>query len=148
MEEREYDSVEAFRQNEDVVIAIPEIAWLGQPEEVESQLVLVTDAMQMVYVSIDFGEKHFFMRQTDNREYPNYASSTVYPGEAVNVREVANEQGLVYQVFDSVEDGEVISTHAAISVNGRDLTFSFSGYKIDEVDAVLKQLDVSIYFVE
>lgn len=148
VEEREYDSVEAFRQNEDVVIAIPEIAWLGQPEEVESQLVLVTDAIQMVYVSIDFGEKHFFMRQTDNREYPNYASSTVYPGEAVNVREVANEQGLVYQVFDSVEDGEVISTHAAISVNGRDLTFSFSGYKIDEVDAVLKQLDVSIYFVE
>ena len=64
------------------------------------------------------------------------------------MREVANEQGLVYQVFDSVEDGEVISTHAAISVNGRDLTFSFSGYKIDEVDAVLKQLDVSIYFVE
>lgn len=148
VEEREYDSVEEFRQNEDVVIAIPEFTSLGSSEELKSQLVMVSDMMQMVYVSIDFGEKHFSMRQTDNREFPIYASSTVYPGDAANIREVVNEQGLTYQVFDSVEGEEVISVHAAISVNGRDLTFNFSGYKNEEVDAVLKQLDVSIYFVE
>ena len=148
VEEREYDSVEEFRQNEDVVIAIPELTILGSAEALKNQLVMVSDAMQMVYVSIDFGEKHFSMRQTDNREYPVYASSTVYPGEAGNIREVVNEQGLTYQVFDSIEGEEVISVHAAISVNGRDLTFTFSGYKNVEVDAVLKQLDVSIYFVE
>ena len=148
VEAREYDSVEEFRKNEDVVIAIPELTNLGSAEALKSQQVMISDAMQMVYVSIDFGEKHFSMRQTDNREYPAYASSTVYPGEAVNVREVVNEQGLTYQIFDSVEGEEVISAHAAISVNGRDLTFTFSGYKNDEIDAVLKQLDVSIYFVE
>ena len=148
VEEREYDSVEAFRQNEDVVIAIPDLTWLGPAEDIESQRVVITDILQMVYVSVNFGEKRFDMRQTDNREYPSYASSTVFTGEAANEREVTNEQGLVYQVFDSVEGEEVISTHAAISVKGRNLTFSFSGYKNDEVDAVLKQLDVSIYFVE
>ena len=148
IEERVYDSVEAFRKAEDVVIAIPQVEWLGEADDLERQEVSVTDAISMVHVTLDFGEKQFFMRQADNRDYPNYASSVVFMGDAANKRQVMNEQGLEYQVFDSMADGEILSTHAAMSVNGRDLTLSFWGYKSEEVDAVLKQLDVSIYFVE
>lgn len=145
--ERTYDSIEEFRKQEDVVIAVPELAWLGEPDEVESQLVIVTEFMP-IHIRVDFGEKCFMMSQDDNREAPEYASSIVFPGEAANQRSYTNEQGLTYQIFDSFEDGELIGTHAAISVNGRDVVYSFIGYQYEEVDAVLKQLDVSIYFRE
>lgn len=147
-QERIYETIADFRRSEDIVMALPKIAWLGTMEELEKQLVIVSDVVARIHVIIEFEEKSFTMTQADNRGYSAYASSTTFLGEVANKRTFVNEQGLVYQVFDSVEEGEIISTHAAISVNGRDLTFSFSGYEKDEVDAVLKQLDVNVYFVE
>lgn len=147
--ERTYDSIEEFYRNEDIVIAIPEPEWLGDVSQLTQQQVIVSDGcFPMVYVSMDFGEQSFFMSQTDNRESEGYASSTVFSGDAVNERSLVNDQGMEYCLFDSVEDGEVISTHAAISINGRDLILNFFHYESSVVDAVLKQLDVSIYFIE
>ncbi len=148
VQERIYETIGDFRRSEDIVIALPEIAWLGDIEELKKQLVIVSDVVSRVYVIIEFEEKTFTMAQSDNRGYSAYASSTAFMGEAVNKRTFVNEQGIEYQVFDSVEEGEITSTHAAISVNGRDLTFSFSGYENEEVDAVLKQLDVNVYFAK
>lgn len=145
--ERTYDSIEEFYENESIVIAIPEIEWLGDKAELEEERVVVMDFMP-VSVRISFGEKIFMMSQADNRETPTYASSTVFMGDAANERNFTTQQGITFKVFDSVEGDKVISTHAAISVNGRDIIYNFWGYKNDEVDAVLKQLDVSIYFRE
>ena len=147
-QERIYETIGDFRRNEDMVMAFPEIAWLGDVEELKKQLIIVSDIVPKIHVILEFEEKSFTMTQSDNRGYSAYASSTAFMGEVANKRTFANEQGLVYQVFDSVEEGEITSTHAAISVNGRDLTLSFSGYENDEVDAVLKQLDVNVYFAE
>lgn len=141
-----YDSIEEFRRCEDMVIAIPEAEWLGDPEELEDQFVTVN--MMHVMVSMSFGEKRFFMSQADNREFPNYASSSVFMGDAANERTLTNDQGMTYTLFDSVEEDQVVSTHAALSANGRDIIYTFFGYESEEVDAVLKQLDVSIYFRE
>lgn len=147
--ERTYDTIEEFYSNEDILIAIPELEWLGDMSQLTQQQVIVSDGpFPMVYVSADFGEQSFFMTQMDNRESESYASSTVFSGDAVNERMLINDQGMEYQVFDSVENGEVISTHAAISINGRDLILNFFHYESSVVDAVLKQLDVSIYFIE
>ena len=141
-----YDSIEDFKSCEDMIIAIPEVEWLGDPDALEEQHVTVNQIHVMV--SLSFGEKTFFMSQADNREYPNYAFSSVFMGEAANERTLTSEQGMTYTLFDSVEGNEVVSTHAALSANGRDIIYTFSGYKSEEVDAVLKQLDVSIYFRE
>lgn len=148
MQEKRYDSIEAFRKAEHVVIAIPEVADLGDVEKIEWQQVVVAEAIGRVQVMISFEGKQFFLSQADNRNCLEYSSNTVFMGDAVNEREVKQEMGLVWQVFDSAESGVVTSTHAALSVNGRDLILTFIGYEKTEIDAVLKQLDVSIYFIK
>jgi len=104
--------------------------------------------MSRVRVHVAFGEKIFSMTQADNRGVEGYASSSVFMGNMVNQRELENDQGFVYQMFDSEEDGEKISTHAAISLNGRDLILNFWRFEEQEIDTILKQLDVTIYFKE
>ena len=146
--ERSYDSVQDFLETEDIDIAIPPLEILGDGEEPMQQMVSVIDELSRIRIIVGFSGKFFSMTQTDNRQYPEYASSTVFMGETVNERILTNEQGLEWKLFDSQENGEITSTHAALSVNGRDLILSFHGYKNDEIDAVLKHLDVSIYFTE
>lgn len=146
--EKTYDSIQQFYEMEDIDIAIPSLELLCGGEEPLQQMVSVIDELSWVRVMVSFPDKFFSMTQEDNRMYPEYASSTVFMGETVNERVLKNDQGLEWQLFDSSEDGKTTSTHAALSVNGRDLILSFSGYENQEIDAVLKQLDVSIYFTE
>ena len=146
--ERSYDSLEEFWGAEDIRIAIPKLSQLGSEDKMEEQNILVVDTIDYVSVFIVFEDRHFFMSQTDYRDHPIYSSSSAFMGECVNERQVKNDAGPVWQVFDSKEEGVITSTHAAISINGRDLVLTFWGYKNSEIDAVLKQLDVSIYFIE
>lgn len=146
--ERCYDSLEAFWEAEDIQIAIPELSQLGSEDKIEEQNILVVDTLDYVSVSMVFEDRHFFMSQTDHRERPIYSSSSAFMGECVNERQIKNDAGPICQVFDSKEEGVITSTHAAISINGRDLVLTFWGYKNSEIDAVLKQLDVSMYFTE
>ena len=145
--ERVYHSVSEFVQSEEIVMAIPEISRLDEntPDILE---ISVEDMMSRVRVHVAFGEKIFSMTQADNRGVEGYASSSVFMGNMVNQRELINDQGFVYQMFDSEEDGEKISTHAAISLNGRDLILNFWRFEEQEIDTILKQLDVTIYFKE
>lgn len=149
IETREYDTVEEFLAGEDIVIAIPPADWLGEEENLDWQKVVVADAMNMVNVSYSFKDDSFFsMHQDDNRGTRGYASSSTYMGEAVNERDFINEQGIQYTLFDSEEDGKIVSTHAAVCVNGRDITLDFFEYDVETVEKVLYQLDLSIYFTE
>lgn len=149
IETREYSTVEEFLAQEDIVIAIPPIEWLGEEEDLDWQQVVVADAMNVVTVNYSFEDDKFFsIRQDDNRDTLSYASSSTYMGDAVNERYYTNEQGLQYMLFDSEENGRITSIHAAVCVNGRDITLNFFEYDEETVENVLEQLDLSIYFTE
>lgn len=148
LDETRYDTIEEFRAAEDVTIAIPDITWLGDPEEIECQEVILFGDPPKVMVRIRTQESSFYMSQDDNRAHPNYASSKVFSGDVVNERMITNDQGLAYTVFDTQEDGEITATHAAVSINGRDLTLDFYGYDEETVSSVLKRLDLSIYVTD
>lgn len=139
-----YDSVEAFRASEAITVAIPDSELLGM--EFEIQNIMVMEDFHSLMVRLQSDEQIFALRQQDNREHEQYASSTTYMGESVNERNLINEQGLSYVVFDTMEEGEIVATHAVISVNGRDLTLDFYGFGQESVEKVLTQLDLSIYF--
>ncbi len=138
-----YASIEEFRANEDITVALPKLELLGEFEE--QKIVVMDDGTYFSWMLYS-EEKRFGLKQQDTRSYEQYASSTTYMGESVNERSFVNDQGLSYVVFDTMEDGEIVSTHAVISVNGRDLCLDFYGYEENVIEDVLKQLDLSIYF--
>lgn len=139
-----YESLAAFREAEDVVVAVPDSELLGT--DFDSQEVMVMDGGTRLLLFFSSEERSFALSQWDTRGVESYASSTSYMGESVNERSLMNKQGLSYVVFDTMEDGRIISTHAVISVNGRDLSMDFSGYEQETIEAILTQLDLSIYF--
>lgn len=145
MEPIVYDSVKSFREQEDTTIAIPNPDWLGGGAE---ERVTVFEPGGRVLVSMRYDDRHFTMSQADNRGSKGYASASVFAGESQNERSFVNGQGMSYTVFDSVEDGEITATHAAISINGRDITLDFWGYGQETVEDVLYRLDLGIYFTE
>lgn len=139
-----YESLKDFWAEETITVAIPDSELLGMEFEIEN--IMVMKELPSLMVRLQEGERIFGLRQQDNRAYTQYASSTTYMGESVNERSLINDQGLAYVVFDTMEEGEIIATHAVISVNGRDLTLSFYGFEQENVEKVLTQLDLSIYF--
>lgn len=147
VEIKTYDSIEEFYQQEDIIIAMPNIEWLGEESEIENVNMIVSEDSREVSLNVYFlsEEKIFSLTQQDNRGIQNYASFYDYMGDAVNERSYCNSQGFEYRIFDSVEDGEVIAVHAAISVNGRDITIDFFDFEEETVKKVLEQLDLSIY---
>lgn len=143
---REYDSLEAFWETEKVTAVIPEKALFG--EEFTWESVQVFDEGQRIMVSMANEEARFFMTQSDNGDCESYSSSTTFDGQCANKRNFANNQGMSFVVFDSVdEEGNVISVHAVISANGWDLSMTFEGFGEDVVEKVLKTLDLSAYFL-
>lgn len=143
-ETREYSSVQEFREAETMTAAIPDAETFGVAFTQES--VSVTE--RLLNVSYLGDEGCFLMCQQDNREYPDYSAATSYTGESAHERYFTNSQGLCYLVFDTVENGQIESTHAVISVNGRDLTLNFMGFSQDIIEDVLRTLDLSVYFMD
>ena len=141
----EYDSVEAFLANEDMVIAVPPKSLFSR--EFTSERVCVIEKGLDVHLDYMSEDSYFTLHQMDNREYESYSSATSYMGRSCNERSFVNSQGLSYVVFDTVdEEGKVESVHAVISVNGRDLTMSFGGFEKDEIERVLNGLDLTVYY--
>lgn len=141
-----YESLADFEQNKSFAMALPEIVWLES--EFERENIIVFNEGERVMISLGNEEQNFHMSQWDNRNYESYASGTSFSGESVNERYVINSQGLNYVVFDSMEGEEITSTHAVISINGRDLSMDFFGFEEDVINNVLMQLDLSVYFQE
>lgn len=149
-EPKTYKSIKAFRDAENIQIAIPPLYWLGEKEDIVRYDINVIDYFgEDVRVMVSFKENKFFMMsQSDNRENPDVYIEKGYRGEAVNERIFTNDQGLNYTIIDSMVDGEVIATHAAISVNGRNISLSFFDFEIEIIEQVLRELDLSIYYIE
>lgn len=143
----EYDSLEEFLAQEDMAIAIPPKDLF--PMTFTSERVCVIEAGLDVHIDFMNEDSYFMMHQTDNRGYESYSSATSYMGESRNERSFVNSQGLNYVMFDTVDEaGEIQSVHAVISVNGRDLALSFSGFEENEIEQVLSGLDLSVYYQE
>ena len=142
---REYDSIEAFRDTEKLTAVIPDIALFG--EEFTCEEVQVLEDGWHIMVRLSNEDVCFFMSQMDNSDCLSYSSSTSYGGRSVNERSFSNEQGLSYVMFDTVDDeGQVISVHAVISVNGWDLSMTFEGFEESIVNKILMTTDLSVYF--
>ena len=142
---REYDSVEAFYEAENLTAVIPDKALFG--EEFTCENVKVIDEGWEIMVRFSNENVIFFMVQMNNSDCEGYSSGTSYGGKNANERSYTNSQGLSYVVFDTVDDeGEVISVHGVISVNGWDLSMTFEGFQEDVVENVLESLDLSVYF--
>lgn len=145
----EYDSLAAFFAGSDVAagVPVPDGELLGM--EFTNENVHVMDGGKRVFITLCNEDVYFSLTQSDNRGYESYSSATAYMGESRNERIFTNSQGMNYVVIDSVDENEaVISVHAAISVNGRDLTLSFQGFEEVEVEKILYGLDLSVYFQE
>ncbi len=145
----EYNSLETFFAQSDLAGAVPVLDGKLLGMEFTNENVHVIDEGRRVLISLSNEDVYFTMSQSDNRGYESYSSATAYMGESRNERSFTNSQGLNYVVIDSVDENEaVISVHAAISVNGRDLTLSFEGFDQSVVERILYGLDLSVYFQE
>ena len=146
-EQREYSSAEDFRRAEQITMALPEPQLLGE-EDIKWQIYVAGDGNSVTAIFCGDEERSFMMHQWDTRELAGYAAATSYMGDSANEREITNSQGLSYVVFDSVEGAEVISTHAVISANGRELCMDFQGYDEATIEGALNTLDLSVYFAD
>ena len=141
----EYNSIEEFLTVSNVTAAIPDKELFGETFTGENVDVVEDGSEVSIYL---YNENvSFFMIQFDNREYEGYSSAASFSGSSSNERSYINSQGLNYVVFDSVnEKGETESVHAAISVNGRDLTLTFQGFEETVIEKILYTLDLTVYF--
>ena len=141
----EYNSIEEFLTVSNVTAAIPDKELFGETFTGENVDVVEDGSEVSIYL---YNENvSFFMIQFDNREYEGYSTATSFSGSSGNERNYTNSQGLNYVVFDSVDEkGETESVHAAISVNGRDLTFTFQGFDETVIEKILYTLDLTVYF--
>ncbi len=147
----EYDSLDTFLAQSDMAAEVPFLDRRLLGVEFTDESVHVIDGGKRVFISLYNEDEgiYFSMTQSDNRGYESYSTATAYMGESRNERSYTNGQGMNYVVIDSVDENEtVISVHAAISVNGRDLTLSFEGFDESTVEKVLYGLDLSVYFQE
>ena len=142
----EYDSVEEFREAQDMAAAIPDESVFGV--EFQEEDIVVSEGGRNLYVSFYSEHACFIMNQQDNRDYEGFSSATAYMGEISNERSYTTAQGLSYTMFDTVEDGETESTHAVITLNGRVLSYDFKGFESDVIEKVLESLDLSVYFLD
>lgn len=141
----EYDSVEEFLAAEEMVVVVPQKSLFSR-DFTSERVCVIEDGLD---VHMDFlGEDSYFMlHQQDNRGYESYSSATSYMGVSCNERSFMNSQGLSYVMFDTVdEEGALQSVHAVISVNGWDLTMTFSGFEEEEIEHVLNSLDLTVYY--
>lgn len=127
--------------------AIPDIGQSGQIFTNES--VDVLDEGRELHIYVYNETASFLMMQSDNRDWESYSSATSYMGQSGNERSFTNSQGLNYVMFDTLnEKGETDSIHAVISVNGRDLSYTFWGFEEDVIEEILYTLDLTVYFQE
>lgn len=146
-QQREYDSVEEFRSSEQITMALPEPEWLGETE-LKAQIYVSGNSDTVTAMLFGGEERSLFVTQWDTRGYESFGSATSYMGDSENERSFTNAQGFSYVMFDSVEGEEILSTHAVISVEGRELSLDFTGYEEAVIERVLRDLDLSVYFRE
>lgn len=141
----EYDSFERFLAEGNVTVAALDEVF--SEEGFACERVLVMDQGREVHIDLMNEQRSFSLLQLDYRDAVSYSSSISYMGQSDNERNVINSQGLNYVVFDTLdESGQIEAIHAVISLNGRDLAFTFRGFEEKEIETILENLDLAIYF--
>lgn len=144
-EPTEYASLAEFMEKENIIAAIPDRMLLGK--DFTEERVIVSEDDRDVYVMLQGEDAGFFLHQLDTRGYEGYSYAASYMGESKNERNYTNRQGLSYVVFDIVDaEGTVQSVHAVISLEGRDLSMDFEGFSEEEIERILNNLDLTVYF--
>ena len=142
MEIKEYDSLDAFREESAVVVPIPDMQLVGG-DLAEQNIHVVGNQL---YISLqDTQERFFSIMKMDHRESQAYASASAYAGEAANERNFTTSQGYTYKVIDIIDGSDVSNIECAISLFGWDLLVGFRGYTQEEAYAVLQSMDLGVY---
>lgn len=139
-----YDSLTAFREQEDLIFVCPEPEWLLGDAEPEEETVYVSGDT-IYYILAENSERYLYVNQWDVRDAQDYGSTTVYDGETANKRTYVTESGFDFVLFDLQNNGEILSTHAVISLNGWELSLDFYGYGEETIEEVLEKLDLELY---
>lgn len=144
-ETAEYDSFDKFLAEGNVTVA--PLDKVLQDRDFTCESILVIDGGRELHVNLSGEENSFSLFQLDYRGVESYSVAASYVGKSDNERNITNNQGLNYVVFDTLnEAGQTESVHAVISVNGREISITFRGFEKREIDEILKTLDLTIYF--
>lgn len=139
----EYDSLQEFLQ-EELAIAIPDLSAF---HAVFGQEYIAVTGGKDVFISLTGENCSFNMQQFDNRGCECYSSAASYGGKSANERSYTGRQGVSYVIFDILDEmGRVESTHAVLSVNGRDLTIDFRGFEESVIHEILNSMDLTVYY--
>lgn len=143
MSQKEYESLEAFRREESIPLAMPKKELLGGA--VLSERYLVTGG-NFLLVRVDTGAGYFMISQACYAGTSGHSSSTVYPEGVCNERIYTTRQGYAYTMIDSVEEeGMPFRMHAAVSLGDYELIIDFSGYTEEEAQEILEGMDLTVY---
>lgn len=144
VEYAEYNSLQEFLQEEELAIAIPDLSAF---HAVFGQEYIAVTGGKDVFISLTGENCSFNMQQFDNRDCECYSSATSYGGKNANERSYTGRQGISYVIFDILDEmGRVESTHAALSINGRDLAIDFRGFEESVIHEILNSMDLTVYY--
>ncbi len=138
----EYASIEEFYENSDVTAAFPNLKLFQT--EVEQRIIVNGD---FLIASFEAGGQKIFMSQMDFSNCETHVSSVQYADKVFNERTFITSAGFHYTLVDSKgSEDNTVSTHAAISVAGREVILDFSGFSAKEVEDILEEFDLTVYF--
>lgn len=140
LEEKRFDSVEAFRQEcPEQVIALPEL------DAQEEEVYVFGDT---IYVRYRISESQFIdIQRFDYHGSQGHSAAVSFGEEICNERTYTTAQGFTYTLIDGVmdpEDGEQ-RIHGAISVDYYEVFINFCGYEENAAEQVLEGMDLSLY---
>ncbi len=139
---KNYDSLEEFKENEDIIFAIPSIS-IG--DHVENTDIIVCGDWVMIYYDVD--GKGLWLERTDYANTQGHASSKVFPSGVCNERTYITPQGYTYTLIDSIKESEEeqLQIHAAVSVASYEVFIDFMGYTEKEAKDIMDSIDLSAY---
>lgn len=139
---KNYNSLEEFEENEDIIFPQPSIILSGGAETVD-----ITICGDWAMARYDMDGKVVWVERTDYANTKGHASSKVFPGGVCNERAYTTAQGYTYTLVDSVRenDEEALQIHGAVTVGTYEAYIDFMGYTEEEAKKMIESIDLSEY---
>lgn len=139
---KNYNSLEEFEENEDIIFPQPSIILSGGAETVD-----ITICGDWAMARYDMDGKVVWVERTDYANTQGHASSKVFPGGVCNERAYTTAQGYTYTLVDSVRenDEEALQIHGAVTVGTYEAYIDFMGYTEEEAKKMIESIDLSEY---
>lgn len=139
---KNYNSLEEFEENEDIIFPQPSIILSGGAETVD-----ITICGDWAMARYDMDGKVIWVERTDYANTQGHASSKVFPGGVCNERAYTTAQGYTYTLVDSVRenDEEALQIHGAVTVGTYEAYIDFMGYTEAEAKKMIESIDLSEY---